>query len=150
MFVLPNWGTACAAMWCLVPLCDMLHVSMHAAVVSCGRCCRMMSTRMRLSCPRSWRASTCGSAVWSTTPSSGEYTTSSRSITEVLSKENSIFYQLPGILENKCQKSKTHYVNWREMFLVHLSTKCSWWAIVTGLCPSSVVVRRSSCVNFFT
>jgi len=42
-------------------------------------------------------------------------------------------------------------------FLAHLSTKCSGWAIVTGLCPSSVVVRRpscvvrcASCVNFFT
>ena len=41
--------------------------------------------------------------------------------------------------------------------LAHLSTKCSGWAIVTGLCPSSVVVRRPSCVvrrpscvNFFT
>ena len=29
--------------------------------------------------------------------------------------------------------------------LAHLSTKCSGWAIVTGLCPSSVV-RRPSCV----
>jgi len=28
-------------------------------------------------------------------------------------------------------------------FLAHLSTKCSGWAIVTGLCPSSVVVRRA-------
>jgi len=34
-------------------------------------------------------------------------------------------------------------------FLAHLSTKCSWWAIVTGLCLSCVV-RRPSCVNFFT
>jgi len=31
-------------------------------------------------------------------------------------------------------------------FLAHLSTKCSWWAIVTGLCPSCVVVRCPSCV----
>ena len=31
-------------------------------------------------------------------------------------------------------------------FLAHLSTKCSGWAIVIGLCPSSVVVRRPSCV----
>jgi len=31
-------------------------------------------------------------------------------------------------------------------FLAHLSTKCSGWAIVTGLCPSSSVVRRASCV----
>jgi len=31
-------------------------------------------------------------------------------------------------------------------FLAHLSTKCSGWAIVTGLCPSSVIVRRPSCV----
>jgi len=30
--------------------------------------------------------------------------------------------------------------------LAHLSTKCSGWAIVTGLCPSSCVVRRPSCV----
>jgi len=41
-------------------------------------------------------------------------------------------------------------------FLAHLSTKCSGWAIVTGLCLSSVVVRlpsyvvrHSSSVNFF-
>jgi len=33
-------------------------------------------------------------------------------------------------------------------FLAHLSTMCSWWAIVTGLCPSCVVVRRASSVNF--
>ena len=32
------------------------------------------------------------------------------------------------------------------LFLAHLSTKCLGWAIVTGLCPSSVVVRRPSCV----
>jgi len=31
-------------------------------------------------------------------------------------------------------------------FLAHLSTKCSWWAIVVSGCPSSVVVRRASCV----
>ena len=44
-----------------------------------------------------------------------------------------------------------------DLFLAHLSTKCSGWAIVIGLCPSSVVVRRPSsvvrrpsCVNFFT
>ena len=36
----------------------------------------------------------------------------------------------------------------RFLFFAHLSTKCSWWAIVTGLCPSSIVVRRPSCVNF--
>ena len=31
--------------------------------------------------------------------------------------------------------------------LAHLSTKCSWWAIVVSGCPSSVVVRRRpSCV----
>jgi len=29
------------------------------------------------------------------------------------------------------------------LFLAHLSTECSWWAIVTGLCLSSVVVRRA-------
>ena len=32
------------------------------------------------------------------------------------------------------------------VFLAHLSTKCSGWAIVIGLCPSSVVVRRASSV----
>jgi len=32
------------------------------------------------------------------------------------------------------------------MFLAHLSTKCSWWAIMTGLCPTSVVRRPA----FFT
>jgi len=31
-------------------------------------------------------------------------------------------------------------------FLAHLSTKCSGWAIVTSLCPSSVVVRRAASV----
>ena len=36
------------------------------------------------------------------------------------------------------------------LFLAHLSTKCSGWAIVIGLCPSSCVVRRASYVNFFT
>jgi len=30
--------------------------------------------------------------------------------------------------------------------LAHLSTKCSWWAIVVSGCPSSVVVRRPSSV----
>ena len=30
-------------------------------------------------------------------------------------------------------------------FLAHLSTKCSGWAIVIGLCPSCVI-RRPSCV----
>jgi len=37
-------------------------------------------------------------------------------------------------------------INEQHLFLAHLSTKCSWWAIVTGLCPSSVVVHRPSCV----
>jgi len=32
-------------------------------------------------------------------------------------------------------------------FLAHLSTKCSGWAIVTGLCPSSFVRRASSVVR---
>jgi len=32
------------------------------------------------------------------------------------------------------------------VFLAHLSTKCSWWAIVVSGCPSSVVVRRATCV----
>ena len=31
------------------------------------------------------------------------------------------------------------------LLLAHLSTKCSWWAIVISQCPSSVV-RRASCV----
>ena len=29
-------------------------------------------------------------------------------------------------------------VYWKLPFLAHLSTKCSWWAIVISLCPSSV------------
>ena len=33
--------------------------------------------------------------------------------------------------------------------LVHLSTKCSEWAIVTVLCPSSVSACVRACVNFF-
>jgi len=32
------------------------------------------------------------------------------------------------------------------LLLAHLSTKCSWWAIVVSGCPSSVVVRRASSV----
>ena len=32
------------------------------------------------------------------------------------------------------------------LFLAHLSTNCSWWAIVVSGCPSSVVVRRASSV----
>jgi len=32
------------------------------------------------------------------------------------------------------------------VFLAHLSTKCSWWAIVVSGCPASVVVRRASSV----
>ena len=41
------------------------------------------------------------------------------------------------------------------IFSAHLSTKCSWWAIVTSLCLSSCVVRRASvrlasCVNLWT
>ena len=35
---------------------------------------------------------------------------------------------------------------WFPFFLAHLSTKWSGWAIVTGLCPSSCVVRRASSV----
>ena len=31
-------------------------------------------------------------------------------------------------------------LNW--VFLAHLSTKCSWWAIVVSQCPSSVVRRQ--------
>ena len=44
---------------------------------------------------------------------------------------------------------KSSKVKWNFLsmfFLAHLSTKCSWWAIVTGLCPSSCVGRRASCV----
>jgi len=33
-----------------------------------------------------------------------------------------------------------------QLFLAHLSTKCSWWAIVVSGCPSSVVVRQPSSV----
>ena len=39
-------------------------------------------------------------------------------------------------------KSQKHY-----SFLAHLSTKCSWWAIVVSGCPSSVVVCHPSSVN---
>jgi len=35
-------------------------------------------------------------------------------------------------------------------FLAHLSTKCSWWAIVVSGCPSSVVVRRASTFDVYT
>ena len=33
------------------------------------------------------------------------------------------------------------------LFLAHLSTKCSWWAIVVSQCPSCVVRRPSCGVN---
>ena len=32
------------------------------------------------------------------------------------------------------------------LFFAHLSTKCSWWAIVKGFCPLSVVGHHASCV----
>jgi len=32
------------------------------------------------------------------------------------------------------------------LLLAHLSTKCSWWAVVVSGCPSSVVVCRASSV----
>jgi len=35
---------------------------------------------------------------------------------------------------------------WDSVFLAHLSTKCSGWAIVTCLCPSFVVKCRLPCV----
>jgi len=34
--------------------------------------------------------------------------------------------------------------------LAHLSTKCSWWAIVVSGCPSSSVVRRPSTFDVYT
>ena len=34
--------------------------------------------------------------------------------------------------------------NYFYLFLAHLSTKCSWWAIVISLCPSSVVRALST------
>ena len=43
-------------------------------------------------------------------------------------------------------KAKLLCDNGHCLFLAHLSTKCSGWAIVTGLCPSSVVVLRASSV----
>jgi len=46
-----------------------------------------------------------------------------------------------------CVDSEKHWKCWQlKSFLAHLSTKCSWWAIVTRLCPLCVVVRRPSCV----
>jgi len=36
------------------------------------------------------------------------------------------------------------------LFLAHLSTKCSWWAIVVSGCPSFVVVRRASTFDVYT
>jgi len=36
------------------------------------------------------------------------------------------------------------------LFLAHLSTKCSWWAIVVSGCPSSVVVCRPSTFDVYT
>ena len=36
----------------------------------------------------------------------------------------------------------------KHFFLAHLSTKCSWWAIVISQCPSCVVCRASSTICF--
>ena len=42
---------------------------------------------------------------------------------------------------------KSNILEFLFVLLAHLSTKCSGWAIVTGLCPSSVVRRPSSVVR---
>jgi len=72
------------------------------------------------------------------------------------------YYVAPAVDDRECKFSLVRGSNFlsllsvwavygcANLFLAHLSTKCSGWAIVTGLCPSSVVVRRASCVNFFT
>jgi len=44
---------------------------------------------------------------------------------------------------------KAHFRWNKASFLAHLSTKCSWWAIVVSGCLSSVVVRRASSVNIW-
>jgi len=44
---------------------------------------------------------------------------------------------------NICHLKTIHHTAFLSFcFLAHLSTKCSGWAIVIGLCPSSVVVRK--------
>ena len=56
-----------------------------------------------------------------------------------------------AILEKSCrhlQICNGHFTRVSEswpmglLFLAHLSTKCSWWAIVVSQCPSSVVRRQ--------
>jgi len=52
----------------------------------------------------------------------------------------------------RCQLSKQYEIysisisRHLKAFLAHLSTKCSWWAIVVSGCPSCVVVRLASSV----
>ena len=50
-----------------------------------------------------------------------------------------------GYKQDLTEWAITYYLN-GALLLAHLSTKCSWWAIVVSSCPSSVVVRRPSCV----
>ena len=46
-----------------------------------------------------------------------------------------------------CDKIKHVFAS---LFLAHLSTKCSWWAIVVSGCPSSVVVCSVSTFDVYT
>jgi len=50
------------------------------------------------------------------------------------------------VLIGRISRSRGQKAGFQNAFLAHLSTKCSVWAILIGLCPSSVVVRRPSCV----
>ena len=62
------------------------------------------------------------------------------SMLEVLSQEVFSFYS------NNENAVGSFHMELRQLLLAHLSTKCSWWAIVVSGCPSSVVVRRASSV----
>ena len=69
--------------------------------------------------------------------------------------ENRIWYfmQIVSISKpvfwEKIRKIFQHVVCWKfnpecyALFLAHLSTKCSWWAIVVSQCPSCFVRRAS-------
>ena len=89
---------------------------------------------------------------------------------KIISQECSLDDPLPVLLKWFCSaeqmavraKKKEKRVKWHLVqgqwvdfkiisqkcsLLTHLSTKCSWWAIVISQCPSSVVRRPSFVVN---
>ena len=69
-----------------------------------------------------------------------------------LRKKNTVYWGLATFEAKRASVMMTardHFCGF-VWFLAHLSTKRSGWAIVTGLCSSSSVVLRMSCINIFT